>query len=105
MLSLGGTTVIDAVGLGLTTTVIVVSFIHRPLDTATVYVVLPKGGATKILCVVAPVLHWYEVPPLAVSVVALPTQIESCPLNVILGGVSTVTRFDNVSIPHGPLVT
>ena len=47
-----------------------------PSDTVTLYVVVDEG-LTVILAVVAPVLHVYDVPPVAVNVVFDPSHMET----------------------------
>ncbi|OPZ48624.1 MAG: hypothetical protein BWY95_00681 [Bacteroidetes bacterium ADurb.BinA104] len=48
-------------------------------------------GETVMLAFVAPVLHKYVLPPAAVNVVELPSQISVVPEIVIFGKVETVT--------------
>ena len=79
----------DTDGDALTVTVTVAVDV-QPLPAVTVYdVVLP--GATVMLAVVAPVLHKYGAPPLAVNVVPCPAQIVASPAMFTTGGVDTIT--------------
>jgi hypothetical protein len=64
----------SATGIGLTVTNTLELELH-PLDVAVTLYVVVKIGLTTILAVVAPVLHKYVVPPVAVNVVDKPLQI------------------------------
>jgi hypothetical protein len=57
-----------------------------------------------MVLLVAPVLHWYVVPPEAVSVVELPSQIDVFPVIKVTGiGLTViVTLFFSV---HKPIVS
>jgi hypothetical protein len=61
-----------------------------PFETVTVYAVVVIG-VTVIEAVVAPLLHKYVPPPVAVSVVDTPEQTVFVPLTVTTGVGTTVT--------------
>jgi hypothetical protein len=86
-----------------TVTVKEVSVVHKPLSTATVYIVVAIGD-TVILLVVAPVFHEYVPPPVAVNVVLLPRHIELIPLMDATGEGLTITVTLELSVQE-PLVT
>ena len=65
---------IAGIGAGFTVTTVLVSLLQNPLLTLTEYVVLTRGD-TIILLVVAPLLQEYLLPPEALRVIVLPSQI------------------------------
>jgi len=96
-------------GTGFTTTVVEQDDVHpfTPLVTVTVYVVVTEG-LTVIVAVVAPVLHRKDVPPVAVSVLEPPGQMDKLPHTILqLGGVIswlTVTSAKQLSLAFKGLV-
>ena len=68
-----------------------------PLLTVTVNV---PATLTVILCVVAPVLHKYDDPVLAVSVVLLPVQNELLPEIFATGGAATTQLVLDTNHKH-----
>jgi len=72
--------------------------------TVTVYVVVEPGD-TVILVVVAPVLHEYVPPPLAVKVAFCPLQIGDGLLMLAVGFVFTVKVLESVSVQPLAFVT
>jgi hypothetical protein len=90
-------------GLGFTVTVTVAVPVQPPVVAVTEYVVFPVG-LIVIAVVVAPVLHKYVPPPLAVNVVLVPLQMVVVPVIVVDGGVKILTC--TVAVPvQVPLVT
>ena len=82
---------INAVGRAFTVTVELAVFVHPlPSVTVTVYAVVADGD-TVIDAVVSFVLHEYDVPPLAVSIVLPPAQISVVPVMAAVGKAFTVT--------------
>ena len=67
------------------------------LVTVTLYVVVDAGEIVTLV-VIAPVLHEYEVPPLAVSVTLAPLQIGAGELIEAVGVGFTVTVRDVVAV-------
>src|SRR4051812_44373809 len=67
----------------------------QPLPSVPLTVYVPLS-VTVMLAVVSPVLHRYEVPPLAVRVAEPPSQKELGPLIEISGSGFLVTLFDAV---------
>ena len=106
-------TKIAAAGNGLTVMVVLAVAVHPfALVTVTVYVVVP-AGVTVIAEVVAPVLHAYVPPPLAVSKADAPAQMVPSSLArpevsatdiLAVGGGFTVMSTD-VALEHVPTVT
>ena len=94
---------ITAVGGGFTVTLMLVVSAHVPLDTMTEYVP-EEVGVREMEAEVAPVLHEYNVPPDAVSVVLLPWQIDVLPFTTATIFVVTVTVATAVAV-HDPAVT
>jgi hypothetical protein len=58
-----------------------------------------------MLDVVAPLLHMYDVPPLAVNVVLSPTQISLLPVMTTVGSGLTVTVVLALATQFSPFVT
>jgi hypothetical protein len=94
-----------AVGNGLTVTALVAVAVHPlALVTVTVYVA-SAVGLTGIVAVVAPVLHKYVPPPVAVKVVVPPLQITDVPVMLAVGSGLTVTACVVVAVQLLPFVT
>jgi hypothetical protein len=94
-----------AVGNGLTVTVLVAVEV-QPLALVTVTVYVASAvGLTGIVAVVAPVLHKYVPPPVAVKVVEPPLQITDVPVMLAVGNGLTVTALVAVAVHPFALVT
>jgi hypothetical protein len=94
-----------AVGNGLTVTVLVAVEV-QPLALVTVTVYVASAvGLTGIVAVVAPVLHKYVPPPVAVKVVEPPLQITFVPVMLAVGNGLTVTALVAVAVHPFALVT
>ena len=95
----------SAVGTALTVTVTLsVDVQLDPLVTVTVYVLLVVGD-TVVVAAVAPVLHAYVPPPVAVNVVDLPLHIVALVPASAVGTALTVTVTLSVDVQLDPLVT
>ena len=92
-----------AVGSEFTVTVLV-TVGAQPAVTVTTYPVFTVG-LTDIVVVVAPVLHLYALPPLAVSVALCPLQIVSEGAAEIAGSGLTVTVLFAIALHWLALVT
>jgi len=95
-------------GTGVTVTTTASVKLQLPLDTVTVYVVVLVGVAVGLETFVAlrPVVgnHEYVPPPVALSTVELPEQIETSAPALTLAGLATVTVTWSSAV-HEPLVT
>src|SRR5215204_1172114 len=92
-----------ATGFGCSVTVMEATSVQpNPVVTSTVNVPLSE---TVMDAVVAPVLHKYVPPPVAVRTVDSPSQKSVSPVMLATGSACSVTVMEAISVQPNPLVT
>ena len=96
--------VISQLGGGFTVSVLLQELV-QPAALVTVTLYVPAAVRLLIVALVAPVDHLYVLPPVAVKLAELPTQIVLLPSILQLGGGLTVSVLLQELVHPAPLVT